>query len=127
MAARRRQRRPSGTIDRVGPDDGRPRADGVKDLSFITEVEGPIAAAPHIAGTGVVYQPGLPVTMPDVQNGQTTTAGYAMVEMLTTLWAHRSEVGPGKVFNIQGPRRFRRRALREGSRVPQAVRRRIHG
>ena len=34
----------SGQVDRVGPDDGALRPDGVKDLSFVTQVEGPIAA-----------------------------------------------------------------------------------
>lgn len=34
----------SGQVDRVGPDDGGLRPDGVKDLSFVTQVEGPIAA-----------------------------------------------------------------------------------
>jgi hypothetical protein len=34
----------SGTVDRVGPDDGALRPDGVKDVSFVTQVDGPIAA-----------------------------------------------------------------------------------
>jgi hypothetical protein len=34
----------SGQVDRVGPDDGALRPDGVKDLSFVTQVDGPIAA-----------------------------------------------------------------------------------
>lgn len=34
----------SGQVDRVGADDGALRPDGVKDLSFVTRVEGPIAA-----------------------------------------------------------------------------------
>jgi hypothetical protein len=34
----------SGQVDRVGPDDGALRPDGVKDLAFVTQVEGPVAA-----------------------------------------------------------------------------------
>ena len=34
----------SGQVDRVGADDGALHADGVKDLSFVTQVDGPIAA-----------------------------------------------------------------------------------
>ena len=34
----------SGQVDRVGPGDGALKPDGVKDLAFVTQVEGPIAA-----------------------------------------------------------------------------------
>jgi len=34
----------SGQVDRVGPDDGALKADGVKDLSFVCQVQGPLSA-----------------------------------------------------------------------------------
>src|SRR4051812_40268627 len=34
----------SGQVDRVGPDDGALRPDGVKDIAFVTRVDGPILA-----------------------------------------------------------------------------------
>ncbi len=54
--------------------------------------------APHISATGVVYRPDLPPAQPIVVDGKAVDAGYAMVEMLTSFWARRTEVGPGKTF-----------------------------
>jgi len=54
--------------------------------------------APHIAATGVVYKPDLPATHPIVVDGKAVDAGYALVEIFTSFWARRSEVGPGKTF-----------------------------
>lgn len=34
----------SGQVDRVGPDDGALKPDGIKDLSFVVKVDGPVAA-----------------------------------------------------------------------------------
>jgi hypothetical protein len=34
----------SGQVDRVGPDDGALKPDGVKDLSFVVSVDGPVSA-----------------------------------------------------------------------------------
>ncbi len=53
---------------------------------------------PHVDGTGVVYRPDLPVTAPVVVKDQVVEVGYAMEEIATTFWAHRTEVGPGKTF-----------------------------
>jgi hypothetical protein len=55
-------------------------------------------AQPHIDGTGIVYTPDLPARMPAVTDGATTRAGYAMVDLETSLWAHIHEIGPGKAF-----------------------------
>jgi MYXO-CTERM domain-containing protein len=54
--------------------------------------------APHIAGTGVVYEPDLPATQPVVVDGQAVHAGYALVEIYGSFWSRRAEVGPGKTF-----------------------------
>jgi MYXO-CTERM domain-containing protein len=54
--------------------------------------------APPIAGTGVVYRPDIPVAQPVVADGKAVDAGYAMVEIFTSFWARRSEIGPGKTF-----------------------------
>ena len=53
---------------------------------------------PRIAGTGVVYKPNLPATQPVVADGQATETGYALVEIYSSLWSRRAEVGPGKTF-----------------------------
>lgn len=53
---------------------------------------------PHVDGTGIVYRPDLPVTAPVVAKDQVVEVGYAMQEIATTFWAHRTEVGPGKTF-----------------------------
>lgn len=34
----------SGQVDRVGPDDGALKPDGIKDLSFVVKVDGPVSA-----------------------------------------------------------------------------------
>ncbi len=80
----------SGQVDRVGADDGALHADGVKDLSFVTQVDGPIAAVflvsvdeqgkptgQYQADTLVGDQPG----PPDL-GGRTggTTSGIGVVE-----------------------------------------------
>lgn len=80
----------SGQVDRVGADDGALRPDGVKDLSFVTQVEGPIAAfflasvddqgAPtgqYLADTLVGDQPG-PRELAGRPGG--TTSGIAVFE-----------------------------------------------
>ena len=54
---------------------------------------------PHIANTGVVYSPDVvPVAMPVVASGRTVDAGYNLVELLTSVWPHIHEIGPGKAF-----------------------------
>jgi hypothetical protein len=56
------------------------------------------AATPHVDRTGVVYRPDLPAAEPVVLDGKAVEAGYAMVEILTSFWARKSEVGPGKTY-----------------------------
>jgi hypothetical protein len=54
---------------------------------------------PHIYRTGVIYSPDVvPVEMPIVADGRTVYAGYQMVELLTSVWPHIHEIGPGKAF-----------------------------
>jgi len=53
---------------------------------------------PHIDQTGVIYSPDLPATMPTVESGKTVNAGYALVELRTSVWTHITEIGPGKTF-----------------------------
>jgi len=53
---------------------------------------------PHLSGTGVVYRPDVAAAKPLVQDNQVIDAGYALEEIYTTFWAHRTEVGKGKAF-----------------------------
>jgi MYXO-CTERM domain-containing protein len=54
---------------------------------------------PHIDQTGVSYSPDLPATMPTIETGKTVKAGYALVELRTSIWPHIKEIGPGKAFS----------------------------
>src|SRR4051812_15876589 len=80
----------SGQVDRVGPDDGALRPDGVKDVAFVMQVDGPVAAfflvsvddqgAPtghYQADTLVGDQPG-PEQLGSRSGG--TTSGIGVVE-----------------------------------------------
>jgi hypothetical protein len=53
---------------------------------------------PHIDTTGVFYTPDLPAAMPVVVSNTTVNAGYTMVELITSVWTHIHDIGPGKTF-----------------------------
>lgn len=53
---------------------------------------------PHIDQTGIVYSPDFPPAMPLWVSNQAVQAGYAMVELYTSMWQHIYEIGPGKAF-----------------------------
>jgi hypothetical protein len=53
---------------------------------------------PHVDKTGVVYQPDLAAGEPSIVPNQAVEVGYALVEILTTFWARRTEVGAGKTY-----------------------------
>ena len=57
------------------------------------------AGQPHLVGTGVIYSPDtVPIEMPMVVDGRAVPAGYRLVELLTSIWPHRFEIGRGKAF-----------------------------